>query len=154
MKKVIITVIAALAVLMSLTSCEEESKIYEAKIANACYMDLLNTGLPFMKIQIDEVYFNDDLVVSNIAAPSYDGGRVDSEYFNVESGIDYEIKIVFTTYLYNADEFTWDDGTEEEYVAGTESWTNDEEHSKFALKFTVGDIFNAYRPEFETFYVE
>lgn len=156
MKKVMIAVFAALTVMMSMSSCEEESKTYEVKILNECYMDFLNTGIPFMKIQIDEVKFNGDLVATNITAPNGEGStyRVSSDYFNIESAKDYDISIKFTTFIYDSEELAWGDGIQDEYLAGTETWTSDEEYSKFALKFTVGDILNAYRPEYESFYVE
>jgi len=157
MKKLSFAVIAALILLLSLNSCEEDSKIYEVQIINECYMDVLNTGLPFSKIQIDEVRFNDEVVVSNLAAPMGDGSsyRTSSDFFTVESGIDYEVTVEFTTYYYDTENFMWEtEGIQDEYIAGTETWTNDEEYSTFAMKFTTGGLFNAYRPEFETFYIE
>lgn len=157
MKKVIISVLTALSLLMCFTSCEEDSKTYETKISNKCYSELSAFGItvPFSKIRIDEVKFNDEVVATNIAAPSYDGGRTDSEFFSVESGIDYEVKITFTTIFYNSETDIWDtDGVTETYTAGTESWTNDEDHTKFALLFTTGGLSALYRPVFETFYVE
>lgn len=156
MKRIIIAALTVLTFLISLSSCEEQGNIYEVQILNECYTDILNTGVPFIKTQIDEVLFNEKVVAIDIQAPIGEGSshRVYSEYFNIESGIDYEITIKYTTYTYIVDELEWDEGTEGEYVVGTETWSDNEEHTKFALKFTHGDILNGFRPVFESFYVE
>lgn len=156
MKKSILLFVSVAIALLSFNSCEEVSN-YEVKVINECYLDVLNSGIPFLKVSIDEVQFNGEVVISNIDAPNGEGAsyRVSSDYFQVESGTDYEVTVKYTTYFYDAENLKWEaDGEQDEYVAGTESWSSDEEHSKFAMKFTCSSLLNAYRPEFETFYVE
>lgn len=156
MKKTILLVVSVAIALLSFNSCEEVST-YEVQVINECYLDVLNSGIPFLKVSIDEVQFNGEVVVSDIDAPEGDGSsyRVSSDYFQVESGTDYEVTVKYTTYFYDTENYEWEEsGTQDEYVAGSESWSSDEEHSKFALKFTCSSLLNAYRPEFDTFYVE
>ncbi len=156
MKKAIFLVVSVAIALLSFNSCEEVST-YEVQVINECYLDVLNSGIPFLKVCIDEVQFNGEVVASDIDAPEGDGSnyRVTSDYFQVESGIDYEVTVKYTTYFYDVDNLKWEeDGIQEEYVAGSESWSSEEDHSKFALKFTCSSLLNAYRPEFETFYID
>ena len=156
MKRTIFLMLAFTIAALSFNACEEVNT-YDVKVLNECYMDVLNTGLPFLKVRIDEVQFNGETVVTNLEAPEGEGSsyRVSSQYFQVESGTDYEVKVKFTTIFYDAENLEWEeDGVQEEYVAGTESWSSTEEHTSFALKFTCGGLLNAYRPEFETFYVD
>ncbi len=144
-----------LATLVSLTSCEEETSTYQVRIVSECYQDVLGTGLPFLKVSLDEVKLNGEVVATDIAAPNGDGAnyRTTSEYFDVESGIDYEVEVTCTTYFYDAENMEWPaTGTTETYTAGTESWSNDESHDTFAMKFTCGGLLQAFRPVFETFY--
>ncbi len=137
-------VIALVLVLAFLSSCEKDPIVYQAKVRNSCQINLLGTSIPFMKYEIKDFKLG-DISSGQVAY------NEDSEYFSVESDVEYAISITYDVYMYNADNFQWEFDETRTDDLGTETWTRTEESEKFIMKVEMGDILTAYKPVFETY---
>jgi hypothetical protein len=129
---------------MSLTlffvSCEKDPAVYEVKVRNA--MSDTFIGVEY-KYDVTEFTLGEN-VVNNIPYNS------DSEYFTVESGTEYNMSVTYDMYVYDLTKgWTYSDTYTSDL--GTEEWSDDEDHSKFAVKLTIDWLM---QPQADTYYVE
>ncbi|MCF8294965.1 MAG: hypothetical protein K9I34_02780 [Bacteroidales bacterium] len=147
MKKLntLVGLIVTMVLLLSLTtSCEQEAIVYQAKVRNSCQIYLLGTSIPFMKYEIV------DMKVGDISSGPV-AYNTDSEYFNVESGVEYLVTLTYDIYYYDTETFAWEFDRTVTDDLGTETWTRTEDSDKFIMKVEMGDLLSAYAPYFETY---
>ena len=104
-----------LVALMSLTfvACEEDSETYEVRVRNGAYSEAL--GVVPTKYNITE------LKVGGKTVENVDYGEF-SDYFDIESGKEYNISISYDVYLYNADTQAWQYDASYSDDLGGEEW--------------------------------
>lgn len=98
-------------------ACEKEPDQYEVRLRNNAYSDAL--GLVPVKFDITKFTMG-DITVENVKYGDF------SEYFTVESGIEYNMHIEYDQYLWNAETNSWQFDNSFTDTMGPEEWHRDE----------------------------